>query len=72
MPRKKDTPYDFIKWRCNDLEYCIEKIDKFKKDLKKGQVDSKKLTEIKRLTKFCRDNILENIKKIEKTYQKLN
>jgi len=71
MPRKKDTPYDFIKWRCSDLKNCMDKLDKFKANVKKGQIDTKDLTDIKRTTKFCRDNILENLSKIEKIYQKL-
>ena len=72
MPRKKDTPYDFIKWRCSDLNYCAEEIDSFKKKYKKGKVDLKELTEIKRTIVFCSKNIKEALDRIEKIYQKLN
>ena len=71
MPRKKDTPYDFVKWRCDDLQYCIDELDKFKKDIKKGQINTKQLTEIKSTIRFCKDNISDNLGKIEKIYQKL-
>ena len=54
---KKITAFDYIGYRCEDLDYFAEEILVFKNNIKKGKFDIKKLTEIRR-------DILHNSKDI--------
>ena len=48
MNKKKDTAFDYIGYRCEDLDYFAEEILVFKNNIKKGKFDIKKLTRIRR------------------------
>ena len=48
MKKKKDTAFDYIGYRCEDLDYFAEELLVFKNSIKKGKFDIKKLTEIRR------------------------
>ena len=48
MNKKKDTAFDYIGYRCEDLDYFAKEILDFKNNIKKGKFDIKKLTEIRR------------------------
>jgi hypothetical protein len=58
MNKKKETAFDYIGYRCEDLDYFAEEILDFKNDIKKGKFNIKKLTEIRR-------DILSNSKDIK-------
>ena len=45
--KKKLTAFDYIGYRCEDLDYFAKKILDFKNNIKKGKFDIKELTEIR-------------------------
>ena len=66
MKKKKDTAFDYIGYRCEDLDYFAKEILDFKNDIKKGKFNIKKLTEIRRdILHHSKDikGFLEEIKK---------
>ena len=72
MPRKKETDYDFIGYRCEDLDYTAKELDTFKKNFKKGKVNMKELTDFKRTIVWCSKEIKKYITNIKKKNLRLN
>ena len=68
--KKKLTAFDYIGYRCEDLDYFAKKIFDFKNNIKKGKFDIKKLTEIRRDILWSSKNIRASLEEIRKDLDK--
>ena len=68
--KKKDTAFDYIGYRCEDLDYFAKEILEFKNNLKKGRFDLKKLTELRRHILWNSKSIRGFLEEIRKDFNK--
>ena len=71
MTKKKDTAFDYIKYRCMDLDYAAEQIQDFKDNFKKGKFDLKVLTKEIREIRWNAKQIEKHLKEIKEGFEKL-
>ena len=71
MTKTKNTPFDYIGYRCKDLDYFADEILDWRDNFKKGKFDLKSLSQISRDIRGHSKDIREFTLEIKQGFDKL-